>query len=225
MSKYRIHTYPGRLWYVNDFMIPSMLEQGINKADISIYNDEAGDGNLESCMNSFANTIGGKNDFMWYLQDDILISSDFKEKTEQLDNDKDVPEIICAYGFRKRKPPRVQDKKEMWLSMQCVRLPNYIANGCSKWYYEFVQYNTQYRKRVKGKKSDDVILYHYVQQFYSGKILNLIPNLVDHIDTLIGGSVINKQRTSESVSIYWNEPELREKLKDDLRKYNENREH
>ena len=29
MAKYLIHAYPNRLWYVKDFLIPSMVKQGI----------------------------------------------------------------------------------------------------------------------------------------------------------------------------------------------------
>ena len=30
MAKYLIHTYPKRIWYVNGYLIPSMIKQGIN---------------------------------------------------------------------------------------------------------------------------------------------------------------------------------------------------
>ena len=35
------------------------------------------------------------------------------------------------------------------------------------------------------------------------KVLNLKPNLVDHIDYLLGGTVINKERKNKNVRAVW----------------------
>ena len=51
--KYMIHACPQRMWYVTEFLVPSMLEQGIPEADITIWNDTEKRGNLAACMAAF----------------------------------------------------------------------------------------------------------------------------------------------------------------------------
>ena len=36
MAKYLIHASPGRMWYVTDYLIPSMVEQGIDRDNIVV---------------------------------------------------------------------------------------------------------------------------------------------------------------------------------------------
>ena len=45
---------------------------------------------------------------------------------------------------------------------------------------------------------------------------NLSPNIVEHIDYLLGGSIANKKRKGALTSLYWIERELTDKLKDRL---------
>ena len=77
---YLIHTCIQRKWYVNEFLVPSMRAQGIEADEIIIYSDENGDGQLRSLINSYE-LIRGKD--TWHLQDDIIISSQFKELAEK----------------------------------------------------------------------------------------------------------------------------------------------
>ena len=108
-----IHTYPKRLWYVEEFLISSMLAQGIAKEDITVYNDDKHEGNLRACMNAFASCpddIGGT----WHLQDDICICRDFKQRTEWYDNG-----LVCGFssslydGSEKNKLGAVP-RRRMW---------------------------------------------------------------------------------------------------------------
>ena len=69
MSKYMIHTCPKRKWYVDEFLVPSMIEQGIDSQDITVYNDENEDGHLMAFMNSWKQLKEGGT---WHLQDDII---------------------------------------------------------------------------------------------------------------------------------------------------------
>ena len=50
MAKYLIHACPKRMWYVQEYLVPSLLKQGIYESDISVYNDIDGLGNLKACM-------------------------------------------------------------------------------------------------------------------------------------------------------------------------------
>ena len=51
--KYMIHSCDKRLWYVNEYLIPSMKEQGIKNEDIIIWNDDKHHGNLGSYIDSY----------------------------------------------------------------------------------------------------------------------------------------------------------------------------
>lgn len=50
-----IHAYPKRMWYVEEFLVPMLKEQG---AEVEVWNDTAGRGNLLSCVESFAARTG-----------------------------------------------------------------------------------------------------------------------------------------------------------------------
>lgn len=77
--KYMIHACPKRMWYVSDYLIPSMLAQGIDKGNIIVWNDIDGVGNLASCLASFASCQ--EEGETWHLQDDVVICHDFAERT------------------------------------------------------------------------------------------------------------------------------------------------
>ena len=81
MSKYIIHSCPERMWYVNNYLIPSIRDQGID--DVSAWCDWNHVGCLHSCMNNFMrmNDDGGT----WHLQDDVIVSRNFKSRTEELE--------------------------------------------------------------------------------------------------------------------------------------------
>ena len=216
MAKYMIHACPKRMWYVEDYLVPSMLAQGIVEDDIIVFNDTKGRGNLYACLDSFA-SVPDNDGGVWHIQDDILISSDFKEKTEQYD-------YGIVYGFSgyydkspdgKWLPPGVVKPALMWSSFQCVRIPNKVARDFVKWFYQYMEHNYVYKSYVETGKCDDWFFKTYLKSDHKGDdVLNLAPNIAEHIDRLIGGSVINGLREEpEYRARYWEEPELYEELK------------
>ena len=44
-----IHACEKRMWYVNNFIIPQLNEQGIKNKDILVWNDKLEVGCLDSC--------------------------------------------------------------------------------------------------------------------------------------------------------------------------------
>ena len=52
-AQYIIHACLDREWYVDEFLIPSMIEQGIPKENIEVWMDRNRDGCLLSCMKCF----------------------------------------------------------------------------------------------------------------------------------------------------------------------------
>ena len=48
-------------------------------------------------------------------------------------------------------------------------------------------------------------------------VTNLRPNLVEHVDLLLGGSVLHPYRDYRATAYYWPDPELTEQLRAELR--------
>jgi len=74
-----------------------------------------------------------------------------------------------------------------------------------------------------GKRDDSIFREYIVTHEPQIPALNLYPNIVDHIDYLLGGSVINAQERAENPyrKSYWRSPELDEavaQLEEQLKK-------
>lgn len=187
MPKYLIHTYPKRQWYVEQYLIPSMLKQGIDINDIRVYNDTNNEGNLRACMRAFAG-VPDDDEGTWHLQDDVIICSDFKERTEMYDNG-----LVCGFssllydGDIQCKKGAVK-RDDMWFSFPCIRIPNKWARECGKWVQSDIIGNPVYKRYWEKGVNDDWAFRLYLSTFHKDCVaLNIMPNLVDHIDYLIGG--------------------------------------
>lgn len=216
MPKYLIHTYPKRLWYVQEYLVPSLLAQGIPQEDISIYNDEKGEGNLRACMNAFgsvSNDAGGT----WHLQDDIIISRDFAERTKAYDYG-----LVCGFssllydGDIDEKKGAVK-RENMWFSFPCIRIPNQWARECSEWVTSYIIGNPVYKRFWENGVNDDWAFRTYLQEFHKDCVaLNIMPCLVDHIDYLLGGGSGKKKREKPCRAQYWKDADLVKELEDAL---------
>lgn len=204
MSKYIIHACPERMWYVERFLAPSLRAQGIEPI---IWNDSQRLGNLDSCMHCFRDIEGDA----WHLQDDVIICRDFAKRTQEHDSG-----IVCGYCWENgvRKVPGVVKVTEMWWSFPCIRIPGQYAKECAEWFYS-TQHHVLWRAE---KKYDDSFFKEFIETFYPTiDILNLRPTLVDHIDFLIGGTIVNKLRPEKETRAKWFDDidlveELRRKL-------------
>ena len=198
MSKYIIHACPQRMWYVTDYLVPSMRDQGIDPLVVC----DTGAGNLETCMKIFMNMnhLGGT----WHLQDDIIICKDFAERTRALVESKpDV--VICGFVVRgdgNAKYVGYVKPVEKWWSFPCIYIPNKLACECAEWFYH--EGAKKHPARTQARKYDDYFFKKFLKICYPDyPVLNLKPNLVDHIDYLIGDSVINRGRQSKDVRALW----------------------
>lgn len=218
--KYVIHTYPGRLWYVEGYLVPSMMKQGIPKEDITVWNDKDGVGNLEACIQCFE-AMPDDEGGAWHLQDDVVVSRHFAEMTRSHDEG-----FVCGFsnvifdgktvGYSGLVPMEYG-----WFSFQCNRFPNRHVRQFAEWYRNEVVPKNLFPEYTKDGKCDDSLWQRYVWKHLQGQLtLNIVPNLVDHIDYLIGGSAINKQRQGIRRSYYWNEPETIDELEKWLSKRN-----
>ena len=212
---YMIHTCPKIKWYVDEFLIPSMTEQGISRDQILEYNDEDGDGCLISFMNSWRML---REEGTWHLQDDVVISSNFKRLTEVYDDG-----IVCGFCNSYASYPNdagCVGIEKMWYSFPCIRIPNDIMKEFVVWFTE-PEVRYKYKSHILSKKHVDVLFWDFLKEKHRDiKVLNLIPNIVNHIDHLIGGSLINGSRdqtTEEIMAMYWNEPYLIVQLERELK--------
>ena len=216
MAQYMIHACFYRLWYVNDYLIPSMVEQGIDRQNIEVWLDVKNDGCLLSCMRCFE-SVGKRGGGRWHLQDDVCISSDFREKTEKYDDG-----IVCGFYRKEWQSFPCEDDIvpgiHLWNSFQCIRIPDNIAGECAEWFFSDAAYRDVYRRWIEHKNGDDTLFYDFIMETYAADILirNLNPNIVEHVDYLIGGSVINKQRGYAARSDLWVDRVAVEKLEDKL---------
>ena len=215
MAKYMIHTYPRRLWYVEEYLIPSMLAQGIAKEDITVYNDEKKEGNLRACMNAFLqcpDDLGGT----WHLQDDVCICKDFAQRTEWYDNS-----IICGFSSKLYDGPEKSKigpvtRRRMWFSFPCIRIPNKWARECAEWVLKYIIGNPVYRQYWEKGVNDDWAFRQYLKEFQSDCVaLNIVPNLVDHVDYLLGGGSGGK-RKEEVRAQYWVDDDIIKELEEKI---------
>jgi len=198
--RYLIHACESRMWYVEDYLIPSLYEQGIDTVDAWV--DVNRDGNLKSCMDSFLD-CENYGTSTWHLQDDVVISRDFAKRTQEY-----ADGIVCGFCCSMFE---FSKSYGMWYSFPCIHIPDYIAADCAKWFYtERVQ--KQFATYVMNGKCDDEVFIHYCKANHL-EYTNLNPNLVDHVDYLIGGSLTNAQRNYKITrSSYFKDQDLVEDL-------------
>lgn len=204
-----------RAWYVRDYLVPSMLEQGIDKNHIEIWLDTEYKGNLKSCLESFAE-CGNRHGGRWHMQDDVVISSDFKQITEEYDSG-------IVSGFMRKDwqtfTPRsgIVPGLFMFNSFQCIRIPDLICKEFIEWFYSDAIKRKEYQKKIKENKYDDWFFAEFIKEKHSGDLMiNLDPSIVDHIDFLLGGSVINKWRGHFARGDLWKDNDAYNKMKDKL---------
>lgn len=205
-----IHTCNDRMWYVDRYLVPSLLQRKIPKKDINIICDVKNEGNLAACMRAFK--IAGESDGdSWHIQDDVIISKYFKRWIDELKN---FEGIICGFSshYDNNIPPGITHPGNMWYSFPCIRIPNILAKECAEHYYT----NESPRR---NKKCDDVYFRNWLIRYHPDvKVYNLMPNIVNHIDYLIGGSIANKSRgVTPVMSRFWGEHNIIQQLVNNLK--------
>ena len=225
MPKYLIHCCNGRMWYVKDFLIPSMIKQGVSSDDILIYQDKNDIGNLRAFIDSCNKLViqCRKNgiDGVWHLQDDVVICKDFAERTKQYD-DGIVCGFTCLYDNKPTPGKFKIFEEKMWFSFPCIRIPTSILTDFVNWANANLWQSKFFNSCVRQNKNDDLVFREWLyDNYFNESELNLAPNLVNHIDTLIGGSEINSQRDPEfnTMSVFWDDEKTITDLKKALDEY------
>ena len=217
--KILIHACPQRMWYVRDFLIPMLQEQGAEH--IEVWNDIHGKGNLRSCMDSFAARKGDGG--TWHIQDDVLPSRDFVQKCREYDDG--VVYGFCCEQFLDRLDAAGEVYVcDSWHSFQCVRIPDEYARDCARWFYssEWTENCIPELPILNAMgKGDDTFFREYLQIKHGYETaLNLKPNIVDHVDWIIGGSAIHKFRDYIADAAFFEDKDLVDDLKERIKRYN-----
>lgn len=211
--KIMIHACHKRLWYVREFLVPSLLAQGIPEEDVFVWLDWAGAGNLISCVDSFR-ACGLLPGGTWHIQDDVIISRRFGELAAANDDG-----VVCGFANEDFGPFMQETGRQpasfMWNSFQCIRIPNELAVEFASWFYNDAQHREgEYQRFIREKKYDDTFWRDFMLERHKDMtITNLTPNIVDHVDYIIGGSVINVGRQKLVYrSAFWEDEDLVEAL-------------
>lgn len=219
-----IHTHIKRLKYVENYLCQSLENQGINENDIYIVLDDKNNGNLQSFIYSLKCIINTKvlaeEKGIWHLQDDVIISKDFKKKCETYaKKDCLINGFVSSnYNKKKLKLTGKQEIKNSWLSMPCIYIPNKYVKEFLNWLDNVKNSDfNDYKQKYKQNRHDDFFLLMYLEELHKNDfVYNLKPNLVDHIDFLIGNS-INKPRKDWVRGYYFEDLDLVEKLEREIK--------
>lgn len=209
-----IHACPEREWYVNEFLVPSLKEQGQN--EVTVWMDRDKKGNLKSCIESFTHCSNYEGD-TWHLQDDVIICRDFVERTRAA-----PAGLVCGFCVDiYEDDPFVEGKTTanyMWQSsFPCIKIPNKIAGEFAEWLIRDAPNRPELHRLLSQNKKDDTLFYIYMKENHKNMpIMNMVPHLVDHVDYLIGGSVINQWRGYIVRSCRWKDENLIEELEKKL---------
>lgn len=205
--KILIHAVPERMWYVNEFLIPALHAQGAES--IEIWNDETHEGNLAACMASFAAREGDGG--TWHLQDDVLPCRDFVKRCRDLDDG--VVFGFCCRNFNDRLDAFGQVyAPDAWNSFQCVRIPDAYARECASWVrsmrWEKESPAPELPILWQVGKGDDTFFHEFLQCCHPTEIVeNVKPNLVEHVDWIIGGSTL-QWRDYIAKAEFWDDEDL-----------------
>lgn len=190
------------MWYVDGYLLPSLRSQGIEP---EICMDE-GLGCLQTAMNCFK-TCGDA----WHIQDDVIICDDFAERTRE------KPEVItCGFVYSGFGPDvgmmgRV-NIRDAWYSFPCIYIPGENAAGCAEWFETYARWHPRWEGFARLKINDDGIFRDYMLENHpDAEADNLNPCLVDHIDYLIGGSMVGNEKTPRR-ACYWYDDTPNKKL-------------
>lgn len=207
--KIMIHACPQRMWYVEGHLLPALAASGIGERQVKIWNDAEGRGNLVSCMEAFrfCGRYGGDT---WHIQDDALPCRDFAARAAALE---DEDGILCGFACGNFGPLPLRagrvETKDMWYSFPCIRIPDETAGACAEWFFSDAQYREQFRQYTGEGKGDDSLFRAYLlERRQDVPVTNLRPNLAEHVDWLIGGTLVNPARRCRiNRAAYWEDGE------------------
>lgn len=208
-----IHCCPQRFDYADNWLQPELSRQGAD--EVRLYVDYARRGNLRACMDAFASCEGEGG--TWHLQDDVLPARDFVERAKDYTGE----HVVCGFVNEACGPDTnlrgAVYAPDMWYSFPCIYIPNRLARECAAWYrsgaWRSIQDATLLAIFEDGHGDDAFFMEFMTARHVGDTVVNLAPNLVEHIDILLGGSTVNPWRGYWARSAYWDDEERVEDVK------------
>ena len=208
-----IHACPKRMWYVNGWLVPELRRQGADS--IEIWNDTEGAGNLAACMASFKARSGDGG--TWHIQDDVILARDFVERCREHDEGV-VYGFFCEYFTDDPKQAGRVSVEDAWHSFQCVRIPDAYARECEAWLHGEGQNHENYPLWIRSGKMDDSVFRTFLIEKHGRETVeNLKPCLVDHVDFILGGSVLHPWRGHLARATFWEDEDMVRELKESVK--------
>lgn len=203
-----IHSCDKRLWYVKGFLVPALRDQGIEP---TIHNDDHHRGCLWSYIDSFR-SLPADTKGTWHIEDDVFPCQSFVNVARAHD-DGIVHGFFHRFGNDDLVPGWVSVNKAGY-SFPCFRMPNRLIAEFADWFLAEGQHRDKYRRWIDENKHIDSFMLDFLREKHpEEKVFNLKPSIVDHVDYLIGGSVVNKFREGKCKAEYFNDRESIEELK------------
>ena len=191
-----IHACEQREEYVRGFLIPELIRQGWDKDKIVLWVDH-GRGNLQAYLGSYA-ALPDTGDW-WHLEDDVLPDGRFFKYAQGLSH---FPGIVCGFGaglyYGLRDFGYVQDPSEIFYSFPCIRIPCEVVKSFLRW---LEQVKDRFKKTISSGAGIDYLFREYIKT-QDVPIFNFKPCLVEHIDDLLGGSLVNPERGQAKAVIF-----------------------
>ena len=152
--------------------------------DAEVYYDTSG-----NAMMSFLNACSmAGDDACVMLEDDIILTSNFKEKIER-EISKDPSMLINFFSLSKKETEPHFNSWRQFCMNQCVYMPQFLCRACIDKYDAWVAYD-----KAKNPTAYDYLIGYVWHRDY----LVYCPSLVQHIE---GKSEINSRRSSKRQSI------------------------
>lgn len=179
-----IHGSSRRAAYLYSYLIPKLC--GTDKIKIDM--DAENKGNLQAYLDSYRR-LPNKGD-TWHLEDDVLPDRRFKEWMEQMESFRG---IVCGFGCKGSRNVlgEIKDPEDMWYSFPCIRIPNDYIKDFLEWLE--VTRDEEIARKIRAGKGIDFIFHKYVCE-RPIPIYHHNPCMVEHVDDLIGGSLISVRR-------------------------------
>ena len=117
----------------------------------------------------------------------------------------------------------MQPLSKCWRSFPCIYIPNKYTAEFVDWYDKKVIQEKHFQQEYEGGKDDDTLFLACLSQLHPAiRSVNLTPCLVDHIDYLIGGSMLFDRKTKIHRACYLSDTDknLVNKLAEKLKKEN-----
>ena len=135
-------------------------------------------------------------------------------------------ECVCLARGPSRTTPKYA--VDAWNSFQCVRIPDAYARECAAWVRgeKWITQSPSPELPIMYKlgNGDDTFFHEFMACMHPYDVAeNLKPNIVEHVDWLLGGSSIQKWRDYIARAEFFEDTDLVDELRERIKRYHNER--